>query len=156
MPFARHDQAGVVAEAFSPARLSLALLASPRVRGVRVCILLAAACILGTYDLALTLLFSTTVGMVEMNPLARAIMRVYDSPWMLSAWKVLTMGLSAWIIYRVRHRRIGEAAAWIAFLVLVVLSLHWARFVAGAAEFASEYHTLQAADEHRYVVMGAE
>lgn len=153
------DGTGVQAGGAAPrgsAGLSVSVLASPRVRGVRVGILLIATCLLGFYDLALTVLFSTSVGMVEMNPIARLIMRVYDSVWMLGAWKLLTMSLSAWIIWRVRERRIGEFAAWVAFLVLVWLCLHWVGFIGEAAEFASEYHVLQAADEQRYVVLGAE
>ncbi len=156
MDGARRGQVGELTGAAEVAPLSLSLLSSPRVRSARVGILLVATCLLGVYDLALTLEFSTSVGMVELNPVARLIMRVYDSPWVLAAWKFLTMGLSAWIIWRVRHRRIGEAAAWIAFTVLVVLCLHWVRFVGDAAEFASEYHVLQTADEQRYVVMGEE
>ncbi|MFO0830708.1 MAG: DUF5658 family protein [Phycisphaerales bacterium] len=158
MPSRMPDAGSVQVGAQGAARggLTLSLLASPRVRGLRVGILLLSTCILGLYDLALTLVFSTSVGMVELNPVARLIMRVYDSPWVLAAWKLLTMGLSAWIIWRVRHRRIGEVAAWIAMAVLVMLCLHWVGFVRDAAEFASEYHTLQSSDEQRYVVMGVE
>ncbi len=136
--------------------LSVSGLASPRVRGIRVCVLLLATCVLGVYDLALTLVFSTSVGMVELNPFARLIMRVYDSPGMLVLWKLLSMGLSAGIIWRLRRTRIGELTAWLALAVLIALCMHWVQFVGDAADFASEYHTLATVDDQRFVVMGDE
>ena len=139
-----------------PGGLSLSLLTSPDIRAQRVALVLLATCLLGVYDLALTLVFSTSIGMVELNPLARLIMRVYDSPFMLIAWKLLSMGLSAGIIWRIRRTRIGELAAWLALVVLLALCLHWAAFVRDVALFASEYHSDEMLTDSRFVVLGAE
>jgi hypothetical protein len=141
---------------FSADCLSAAVMGHPFVRARRVCLLLCAALMMGAYDLALTLTYATSVGMIEVNPLARAIMLGYNSPLALTIWKLATMALSAWIIYRVRHRRLGEFAAWVSFFVLLTLCLHWVRYVGEAKAFAEEYHMLATMDSARFVVMGEE
>lgn len=75
-------------------------------------------------DLVLTLTYLTSVGLIEANPLARAIMRL-GSPELLTLWKILSVGLAASILVALRRTRSGEFGAWVCAAVLVWLSGQW-------------------------------
>lgn len=80
--------------------------------------------LLSMVDLYMTLTHVMGAGMVEGNPLARGIM-AYNSPALLAAWKISTVGLAIGILIHARKRRTGEIAAWICCGVLVWLTVRW-------------------------------
>jgi hypothetical protein len=95
-----------------------------RARGRRVLILLVAIVLMSIGDLYMTLTHLTHTGMLEANPIARQIM-AYNSPALLSAWKLASVGLAVSILYWVRHRGKTEIATWFCFLVLTWLTCRW-------------------------------
>ncbi len=93
-------------------------------RSCRVTCLLAGVVLMSLLDLHHTLLYLQTVGMAELNPLARWIIG-FNSPAMLSGWKMLTVGVACGAIMIARHTRLGEFGAWVAFLILAALTVRW-------------------------------
>lgn len=91
----------------------------------RVTILLAGVIILSLADLAMTLNHLTTVGMIEANPVAAFLIRSTGSPWILTAFKLLTVGICVSLLYGLRRHLESEVAAWCALVVLVVVSFVW-------------------------------
>lgn len=117
-------------EAISPpARAGrwLARLKSAPARSRRVGLLLGAVLIISMADLDMTLAYAASGGMIESNPLARAVM-TYGSSGMLALWKVLSVVLCVWILFRARARRSAEIATWVCFLALVWLTFRWQRY----------------------------
>lgn len=98
-----------------------------RGRTRRVTILLGAILLLSLGDLALTLTHLTQAGMLEANPVARLVM-AYNSPALLAAWTMLSVGLAVGILFYARRRALAEAAAWFCFLVLTWLTFRWAMY----------------------------
>ena len=97
-------------------------------RSRRVCRLVAGVCVVGVFDLALTIHFMTTTGMHEVNPVARSI--ALTSPGLLVLFKAALTALSAGILMRVRDRASAEVGAWLAAAVMLALSAQWARVIA--------------------------
>ena len=90
----------------------------------RVALLAIAITIMGIADLILTLTYMQTTGMFELNPLAR-IMVATGGASQLIMFKLLTLSLSAGVLYLLRGHRRVEPAAWCCALVMGVLSAHW-------------------------------
>jgi uncharacterized membrane protein YqjE len=110
-------------------------------RGRRVSILLAAILVMSIGDLYMTLTHLTTTGMLEANPLARLIM-AYNSPMLLAAWKMSSVGLAVGILFWARHRGRTEIATWFCFLVLTWLTCRWTIYndqISTLAEIPSAY-----------------
>lgn len=125
-------------------------------RSRRVALLLIAVAIVSIADLAMTLLFLVNWGLSEGNPFARAIMS-YRSPGLVVAWKILTVGLAAFILWTQRRHRTAEVASWIAFGVMIWLSLQWAGYLtqidviiaeAGAADVDTPATWVSMAEAH--------
>lgn len=95
-----------------------------RARGRRVIWLTIAIVAVSLADLYLTILYTTTTGMVEINPLARGVMG-FGSPALLAAWKIGLIALTAAILVVTRKTRTGEIGAWLGCLVLTLLAFHW-------------------------------
>ena len=123
---------------------------TPRTRGQRVTILLAATCLMGLADLALTLTFVTTIGMLEANPLARYVME-HNSPSLVVLWKLASMTLGLGILYWARRSRGGEAGTWVCFAVMAALSIHWFTYTGAVAAPDSDYVPMAAMDDPRYI-----
>ncbi len=100
-------------------------LAEPR--PFRVCVLLAAVTLLSLGDLWMTILYTTSVGLIESNPIARLVMS-HNSVGLLTLWKAATVGLGVGILYRTRRTRFGEVGAWVCFLILAWLTVRWAAY----------------------------
>ncbi len=118
-------------------------------RARRVVIVLMALVALGLADLAFTLIFMTTTGMAEANPIARSMVALGGAP-QLIRFKLLTILISSYFLWLVRHHRAAERSAWLLCAALVLLSLHWVQYVdtvsaAGAAAFDPAF---TAADEN--------
>lgn len=95
-----------------------------RSRRWRVLVLLAVVVAMSATDLYLTVMYATTIGLPELNPLARTLLR-HGSVLDLVLWKLGTVGLCAGILFRLRDRRSAEMGAWIAFVALALLTWQW-------------------------------
>lgn len=105
---------------------------SSRGRIRRVLILLSVVVVLSLADLYLTVLYAADAGgFPEANPLARAIMSTQSIP-LLVAWKLGTVATAVGILYAIRRTRSAELGAWVCFLVLGWLTVHWGQYVAEA------------------------
>lgn len=109
---------------------------SARHRGRRVVLLLGAVALMSVADLVMTVEYATSIGLFESNPVARAVMS-YNSTALLAFWKLASVGLCLWILYRVRHTTSAERGAWVCFAALAWLSVHWTGYNAQMAEIAS-------------------
>ncbi|MFA6043967.1 MAG: DUF5658 family protein [Phycisphaerales bacterium] len=126
---------------------------TPRWRAWRVKMLLGASLILAMGDLWMTLMYATNMGMLEANPLARAIMNL-NSPWAVVAWKLFTTLLGLGILYRLRHTRHAEIGAWVVFAALTALSIHWLQYTDLVASLGSEYqNAIAMTDDPRFVLL---
>jgi uncharacterized BrkB/YihY/UPF0761 family membrane protein len=122
----------------------------PELRSLRVTILLLATCLMCLADLALTLTFVTTTGMLEANPLARSVME-HNSPGLVVVWKLATMVLGLGILYWIRRNKWAEVGSWVCFAVMAALSIHWFTYTGVMASPESEYAAMAAADDPRFI-----
>ena len=77
--------------------------ASAAGRPRRVSWLLAGVLLLSLIDLLLTIVHLRSVGMVEANPIAAFLIRSTQSVWVLSAYKLVTVGICLSLLYRLRR-----------------------------------------------------
>lgn len=133
-------------------RASVAKIFAPEARPRRVVFLLAATALMSLGDLALTLLYTTSSGMVETNPIARAVM-AHNSPLFVVVWKLATMVLGLGILCWARKTKAAEVAAWLCFLILVALCVHWLSFATVVSDLPSDYAQLASLDDPRWVSM---
>jgi uncharacterized membrane protein YhaH (DUF805 family) len=131
---------------------SLAQIFAPENRARRVVFLLAATALMCLGDLALTLTYTTSMGMVETNPIARAVM-ANNSPLFVVLWKLATMVLGLGILFWARRVRAAETAAWLCFFIMVALCLHWLSFATVVSGLPSDYAQLASLDDPRWVSM---
>lgn len=118
--------------------------------------LLTASLILAMGDLWMTLTYASNMGMLEANPLARAIMTL-NSPMAVVAWKLATTLLGLGILFRLRHTRHAEIGAWVVFAALAALSIHWLQYTDLVASLGSEYqNAVVMSDDPRYVLLSPE
>ncbi len=107
-------------------------------RARRVLVLLIGVIVLSGADLLITLAYLQANWMMEANPIAAWIIRNAQSPGMtaaaLAAFKVGTVTICVALLYRLRRSVAGEAAAWIAVGVLVVMSVMWHNYAANFEE----------------------
>jgi hypothetical protein len=113
-------------------------------RARRVTLLLLGVVVLSLGDLMLTVECMSTLGMMEANPIAAYLARSTDSAWALSAYKLLTVGVCVGLLYRLRHYRSSEVAAWCAATLLGALTLSWSAY-AGCLDL-SDLHVLRSTD----------
>ena len=110
-------------------------------RSRRVVILLIALALLSLGDLYATLTHATSLGMVEVNPIAAYLIGA-GSMIGLILYKLGTVGVSIAALAKVRAHAAGECAAWLLVGVMVVLTLHWYQYNLEAAQaFESADHT---------------
>lgn len=124
-----------------------------RTREARVCWLILAIAVLSIADLHMTLVHLTTIGMSEGNPVARLVMST-NSPAMLIAWKLTSVGAACLAFYAGRKKLVGEVAAWFCCAVLIWLTLRWGEYSAELASVCPQLHYLTAADAGQWVKMG--
>jgi len=101
-------------------------------RGRRVTLLVFAMALMGLADLGLTLTYMSTVGMLEANPIARAMIDV-GGPRQLVMFKLFTIALSGGILYLLRRHRAAEVCAWLSCAGLLLLCVHWTSYNASLA-----------------------
>lgn len=124
-----------------------------KARAQRVIALVTASSLMSMGDLYMTLTYVTSVGMIELNPLARGLMNL-NSPLLVIIWKVALTVFGAGVIVLARRKRLAEAAAWVVFFAMAFLTIHWSGFNREAAEMTEEYHMLANVDDERFVQMG--
>lgn len=122
-------------------------------RSIRVSLLLAAVCLMGAGDLYMTLAFARTVGMVELNPIARALM-IGQSPAAVVLYKLGTMLFAATIIYAARRSVYAEFASWLCFILLASLTIHWIGYSGGMAELTPEVSSMAMVNDPQWVRIG--
>lgn len=93
----------------------------------RVLLLVGLIAVFSGIDLYLTLLYTSTVGMAEANPLARALLRT-GSPMDVALWKFATVGMCAGLLWLTRRSRAAELGAWLGVAILTWLMVHWCQF----------------------------
>lgn len=115
-------------------------------RSRRLGVLIPAIIIMGLADLACTLSYMTTVGMIELNPLARLIAQEGGAP-NLAAFKVCTIVACCGILFRLRRTRQAEIAAWLCVLVMAALMIHWMRYAQYGPHIAAATHAFEHYDD---------
>lgn len=105
-------------------------------RPARVVSALAVVVALSIVDLDLTLVFASHTGMIETNPIARALMRD-GSALGVVLWKCATVAVAVSLLYRARGTRTGELGAWLCVAVLTWLTCHWMTFSREASTMPS-------------------
>lgn len=93
-------------------------------RPIRVVMLTFAVLAMSVADLHLTLLHLQSAGMIEGNPLARAVMALNCS-WALGAWKMMLVGTTCMILIATRRARSAEIAAWVSAVIMGWLMCQW-------------------------------
>lgn len=121
-------------------------------RRVRVAILLVACALFSLADLEMTLLYATTGGMVEVNPIARLIM-ASNQPLAVIAFKVATACFGLVVLYKLRHLRYAEYGAWVCFFALAWLSARWFTYASEVEQFDHEAYTYMAEADPRFIQM---
>lgn len=106
----------------------------PRPR--RVLVLVSLIALLSGVDLYLTILYASTVGMPEMNPLARGIMSS-GSPLQLALWKLTTVGVCVGVLAWTRRALAAELGAWACVLLLGGLMWLWSAYATETQRIAS-------------------
>lgn len=124
-----------------------------RRRARRVLLLVAATVLVALADLYLTLLYATSVGMHEANPLARALM-LYNCPWIVVAFRGLTIGLFGMVLIRARHRPLAEGAAWLCVLAMVWLAFRWEAYNESVVEVTSPMLLAAGVESSEFVAIG--
>lgn len=102
-----------------------------RRRAIRVWLLVGTVVVLSMADLYMTLAHLRSAGMGEGNPLARVVID-YQSPMLLSLWKVACVALAALILILARFKRSGELACWTCCIVMTALTIQWFRYATEA------------------------
>lgn len=118
----------------------------------RVVVLLAAVLLMSLGDLYMTLTYLLNVGLLEGNPIARAVM-VMDRPGLLIGWKVVSLGLGLGILYWARRSRNGELGAWVCFVALSWLTVHWSSYNAQMLDLTPAIAEMGSVQDHRWVTM---
>jgi len=114
--------------------------------------LVVATATLGILDLVFTLTYMQSVGMVELNPLARLMIGV-GGVGELVRFKLLTIALSSGLLYLLRRRAGAEWCAWISLIALVALSLHWAQYARESEKLAPTLLAQSSSVDQRWVVI---
>lgn len=84
---------------------------------------------LSMLDLGLTLAMTATSGMLEVNPIARAMVSLSGTVYSLVAWKVVWTGVATMILLSLRRRWKAEAAAWLCVAALGFTTITWVRYL---------------------------
>ncbi|GEM_PF-2060139 len=110
-------------------------------RAGRILILISLIFALSVADLLFTLTHLSTVGMIELNPIARNII-LTGTPLDLVLFKFASVGVGCGCLYLGRKSRRIELAAWLCALGLGVLTVHWFNYNANFQKTVDELVTL--------------
>lgn len=126
-------------------RSAIAADPSSAARSRRCVLLLTAILIMGAADLALTLTYAGTVGMIEVNPLARVMIALGGTA-QLVLFKAFCTALCAGVLYLCRRAPQAERAAWLCAVGMLVLTAHWVNYNASVSRFTNDMAVLAAGD----------
>lgn len=104
-------------------------------------------------DLLMTLTYATSVGMMEMNPLARAFAQS-GSPLGLIAWKLVTAGAGIGIFLWLRRSMFAELGSWAIALVMLALVIHWVQYNHGIQHETAALAVLEGNDSEFWIHFG--
>ena len=110
-------------------------------RSRRIVLLILALVLMSVADLLCTISYLTSVGMVEMNPIARHMIEI-GGVRQLVLFKAFTMTLSCGCIFLIRKRRGAEVGAWLCVAVLLSLMLHWLQYNAVMQTLAPHFSSI--------------
>lgn len=127
--------------------------ADPRARTTRMILLLITLVALSLADLHLTLTYATSVGLLESNPIARAVMALGCAD-LLSVWKMGCVALACAILFAARRSRWSEPAAWFCVLLLVWLTFRWAAYIAEMDSITSALAAMRENGDPKWVMLG--
>lgn len=113
----------------------------------RLALLLTAIMLMGLADLALTLIYIRSIGMMEMNPLARMMISIGQTR-QLVLFKLLTITVSVGCLIIMRHHRWAERGAWCAALLLLGLMFYWVFYNNSLSTLTNEITLLVSGEEH--------
>ena len=137
---------------------ALAAALGPASRPRRVLLLTALIAAFSAIDLHLTILYASTIGLAESNPLARAVMSS-GRPGDLMLWKGATVGLCIALLLWTRRSRSAEIGAWLGVGILVWLMCHWSAYAHETHRIVSVAGTIdyriQPEYDHRWVQLNA-
>ncbi len=130
-------------------RPPLGTLAPPAARR-RLALLICAIVLMGLTDLLCTLSYLTSVGLIEVNPIARWVINNLGMSGLI-AFKAASMLFTCGALFIIRQHRAGEKCAWICATVLLLLMLHWVRFNEAIPNMSQEM-ILLALNEHAFPI----
>ena len=110
-----------------PAAVMASVKAHLETRPARVTLLALAMILMGLADLQLTLTYMRSIGMIELNPIAREMIEIGGAR-QLIVFKLFTIAASAGLLYLVRRHRLAETCAWASCAALLALTMHWVRY----------------------------
>jgi hypothetical protein len=96
-------------------------------RASRILALISIIVVLSVADLLFTLTHLNGIGMIELNPIARAII-LGGTATDLIAFKLASVGVGCGCLYLGRRSKRTELAAWICALGLGLLTVHWFQY----------------------------
>ncbi|MBY0111174.1 MAG: DUF5658 family protein [Phycisphaerales bacterium] len=104
-------------------------------------------------DLKMTLFYVTSVGMTEVNPIARFLM-LYGGVCSIILWKSATVACGVFILWRIRRHAVAEVGAVICCAILAALCVHWFRYNDQVTTLANEVlHLHETRNASDWVVM---
>jgi hypothetical protein len=112
-----------------------------RARGRRVTLLIVAMVLMSMGDLLCTLTYMRTSGMIEMNPVARAMISIGDAP-QLIMFKLATIAVSCGMLYLMRRHAKAEVSAWACAGMLFALTLHWTHYNRSVSAYTNDMAVL--------------
>jgi len=115
-------------------------------------IILVGVVLMSLGDLYMTLQYLLHFGMLESNPLARAMIS-HGSPWLLAAWKLCTLMLAVGILVFARRRLSAELGTIFCCGVMAWLTVRWINYSDQMAETTRDQQTLVNFDEGRWVTL---
>ena len=126
--------------------------ASADARARRVVLLCVAIVLMAWSDLSQTLSYVRNVGMIELNPLARAVMSQGGAPGLM-IFKLLSVTLCVGILLSLRRRVQAELCAWVCVAGLLVLTGHWLHYNANVHALTPYIQELAASNAPEWVHM---
>lgn len=142
---------------FGPRSFSgfLRSLLTERARGRRVVTLLIAIVAMSIGDLLMTLTFARSIGMVELNPLARFLMQA-PSPAYIIVYKLSSVLIASAILFMARKTRVGELGSWLAFFGLLWLTIRWLEYSEAMVFITGQVHYFANVEQSNWVAMPAD
>lgn len=128
--------AAIHSQPASPARPRAETVKTRR-REQRLTLLITVIVVLSVADLLFTLAHLHSLGMIEANPLARALIHTGDSHQLIS-FKLASVGIGCGCLFLGRRSARIEAAAWVCAIGLAALTVHWFNYNAEIKAIADQ------------------